>query len=345
MASHGYLIFSVQANVRGRRADTRPLDDLDGNGANLLHASARVAHRLLQRGVETISRFEQAYEVDHWSGRGGTLLLEAGAGPFGSAGRTVNIDTRVRREYGDRDANLTPLRALLAIAPGSHFGLLVCERKGARHLKNIVERAVLGPVGAQYRLTFDVANHVDLAAWERFVDNATPIQVTSVWRSTRREDYLPEIRTMPELKMTAVGQVAVRAGGDVLRAVRSKVRGEQPGAINVRALTPRDAEGYDQTRYEITVRDADGTQRQVVVEREQLPQWIYELQDRTVPREAMRQLFATHAGGLLVSDYGATLEQGWELQRWPATLRQQIEVDSDDEPAQPRTPRRRQARG
>lgn len=61
MASNGYVIFMITGKVRyGRSPDLVPLDDLTGQGHNLLHEVAREAHRLTTVGVRTIDRYEQA---------------------------------------------------------------------------------------------------------------------------------------------------------------------------------------------------------------------------------------------------------------------------------------------
>jgi hypothetical protein len=332
MASNGYIIFTVTGKVRFRRGeDTIPLDDLTGNGVSLLHETAHEAHRLSQQGVRTIDRFEQAYEVTRWRGRGGTLLVEGALGAYGTAGNTVNVDTQVRRAYTDRDANMADLRALLAVAPGAHEAILVCERRGARHLKNLFDQELFRPVEPRHGITLTINAHVDLEAWSGYLDHATAHKVTATWRSQRSEDYRAESRKMPELKMTAEGGMAERVGRNVLTAARRKATRQTPESIRVTELTPRDTDDYAEPRYEIDVTDAAGTQRKVSIEREQLPQWVYPTGGRRMGVDRMREAFVEHASSILSSEAGATLPDGWATAAWPPALTRHVEARRDDE--------------
>jgi hypothetical protein len=332
MASNGYIIFTVTGKVRFRRGDdTIPLDDLDGNGANLLFETAHEAHRLAQQGVRTIDRFEQAYEVISWRGRGGTLRVDGALGAYGTAGNTVNIDTQARRAYTDRDANMADLRALLGVAEQAHEAVLVCERRGARHLKNLFEQELFRPIERRHGVTLTIHTHVDLDAWSGYLDGATANKVTATWRSQRDEDYRPESRKLPELKMTAEGGMALRVGRNVLDAARRKATRQTPESIRITELTPRDAENYADPRFEIDVTDAAGTARKVSIERAQLPQWIYPQGSRRLPPNRMYETFAEHAASILLSEVGATIPQTWSSAPWPAGVVRQVEARRDDE--------------
>jgi hypothetical protein len=341
MARNGYVIFTVTAKVRFRRgAEPIPLDDLTGKGHDLLHEVAREAQKLTRHGVRRIDRYEQAYEVTRWDGHTGTLFVDGALGGYGTPGNTVNVDTNARRPYTDRDANMTDLTALLAVAPDAREAVLVCERRGGSHLKNVFEQALLRPIENRHRLTINIDTHVDLEAWRQYLDGAIPNKVTAVWRSQRDEDYQPDSRKLPELKMTAEGGMAERVGLEVLRAARRKATREPMESIRIRDLTPRDTENYADPRYEIAVTDAAGTQRTVVIEREQLPQWVYPMAARRATRTQLRATFAEHAASILSSEVGATLPEGWASRRWPVALREEIEaVDDDGEAAGIEPPR------
>lgn len=338
MAKNGYVVFVVSCYVRGQRDRARPLSDLDGNGASLLHAVAEVAEHYVGLGIQTQGRFEQAYEVKSWSGRGGLLMLQVGAGPYGTEGDAVHVETRHRASYSDKHALLVDLWAALAVAPDAMYAVLVCERRGARHLKNVIESTFLAPVGRRFGLTFHVDAHVDLPAWQRFLTSAQAYSVTAVWRSSRLEDYQPDTKKMPELKFTATGGVAARQFDRVVGALRDKVGGRKPGALNLRDLSPRDSEGYQQQRIEVVVGDAT-TRRTVVIEREELPQWVYETQGaRPSSLAAHAAVLGEHARELLVSDYGASLTDQWARSPWPRNAATRLGVMQGAPPSGPAGP-------
>lgn len=325
MAKNGYVIFLVTANVRGRRKETRPLDDLGGNGESLVHAAAEVAEHRKGEGIRRIDRYEQAHEITGWWGQGGGLLIEAGAGPFGTPGRAVDVDNGLVTPYSERHALVTDLRAYLAVAPQGHIGALVVERRSARHLKDVVQKAILGPVAVKYGLTVNVDPHVDRKAWEHYIGNAQAYGVTAVWRSKKREDYLPETSSYPELKMTATHGMAQRIGNRVMGTLASKARGEPDRApIVIRELTPPDRDDYEPARIEVAV-DDDGTRRTVVIEREELPQWVYETDSRRMFRVPMLNLFREEAGRVL-TEVGPSLPQDWGTVPWPADASGRLEV-------------------
>lgn len=331
MASNGYIIFTITGKVRFSRGDDLvPLDDLTGHGHNLLHELAYEAHKLTVQGVRRIDRYEQAYEVNRWDGRLGTLFVDGALGGYGTPGNTVNVDTNARRPYTDRDANMTDLTALVAVAPDAREAVLVCERRGSSHLKNVFEQALLKPIANRHRLTLLIHSHVDLEAWRRYLDGAVPHKVTAVWRSQNREDYQPDSRKLPELKMTAEGGMAERVGLDALRQARRKASGAPMESIRISDLTPQNQNDYTDPRYEIGVTDASGTQRTVVIEKEQLPQWVYPTGARRPQRSLLRSTFTDHAATILQSEVGATLPDAWGERQWPRSLREQIEAVDED---------------
>lgn len=336
MASNGYVIFTVTAKVRMSRGDdTIPLDDLSGNGANLLDETAHEAHRLSRLGVRTIDRFEQAYEVTTWHGTGCTLRIEGALGGYGMAGNTVNVDTQHRRPYTDRDANMTDLRAVLVVAPTAHEAVLVCERRGARHLRNVFEQELFRALERRHRVSIKIHAHVDWEAWSGYLDGARAHRVTAVWRSQQQEDYRADSRKLPQLKMTAEGGMAERLGDRVLAQARRKATRQRVEAVRITELTPRDEDRYADPRYEIDLTDAAGIGRKVAIEREELPQWVYVLGGRHLSSADMHRTFADHAASILTSEVVATLPDTWASARWPDERVQRIEAARDDEGPRP----------
>lgn len=322
MAKTGYVVFTVKAKVRSRRGDEwLPLDDVTGNGHELLHAAGEVADHYAGLGVQRDKRFEQAWLLEAWDGQGRSLFLKGSAGPYGVSGRLVDVDTSEQASFDDRKATMVDLRALLVVPPGGVHGLLFCERRGGRHLKAVVDDALLRHVERHHRLTISVQPHIDRAAWARFVDEGEAFEVTSVYRPTNLEDGV-EIRKQAELRVTATGRLAERVGGVLRHDLGAWARGERDRApVNLRQLRPAQEDGYAHHRTELTIADGEGAKRKVVVERGELPQWVYELEGR-LGDSALLDTWQGHAVAL-ASDYASSLPDGWASGRWPAEVTQQ----------------------
>ncbi|GGL42248.1 hypothetical protein [Planomonospora parontospora] len=316
MAKVGYVVYEVTAHVLRRKDEYRPLDDLDGNGADTLQDTEAILKALSDELSPQIEeRYEQAFDVQGFHRSGRAITIQGSAGPYGTAGNLTNVDSGDRRRYGARDATMIDLRAMLIIPTGERVGLLFCERKGARHLKNIIERHVLKKIGVQQNVRFDVLPFVDPKAWEKFLDSAQTYEISYIYRSTRLEDLAPERRSAGDLRMTVTGGVARRIGRAFRSVLSQMTEGRDRAAdghsgVVVREvphpaeLTPRDEEHFDHERVEMQV-GHDNTKRTIVIERGQLPQFIYELEKDLVD-DALWGRFRDHAANIL-SDLGSTL--------------------------------------
>lgn len=303
MAKRGYVVFAVKAWTRGRPADLRPLNDLDGSGTDLLAATASVASVLAGRTrPERNDRYEQAYQFTELAPASRALVLEGKSGAYGSAGSLVDVDAGHSADFTDRQAPMTPLRAMLFREPQARFGVLICERTGSKHLKDAIRAGLFTPIQRHCRVTIDVQPHVDRRAWQHYLDNAQPLSVTTVWRSQRAEDYLPQSSKPSRVKMTATGALAARHGTRVLRRAFGMAMEDGnvgPSAyVNIADLTPQ-SEGFEPERQELDLRDGDTT-RHIVIERGELPQWVYPFGGRArLSQDAMVTAWADHAPTLL----------------------------------------------
>ncbi|MDH2429681.1 hypothetical protein [Sphaerisporangium sp. TRM90804] len=316
VAKVGYVIYEVTAHTLRRKDDARPLDDLNGNGADTLHEAEVILKTLSDElNPQADERNEQAFDIRGFDRSGRTLTIRGSAGPYGSAGNLTNVDSGNTRRYGARDATMIDLRAMLIMPAGERIGLLFCERRGARHLKNVVDRHVLRVIGTRRNVRFNVFPFVDPKAWQKFLDTAETYEISYIYRSTRIEDLAPERRSAGDLRMTVTGGVARRVGKSFrmiltqMAEKREGVNGSHSGVLihdvpRPAELRPRDEEHFDHERVEMQV-GRDNTKRTIVIERGQLPQFIYEL-DKDLPDDAMWEQFLDHAAEIL-SDLGATL--------------------------------------
>ncbi|MBB2915474.1 hypothetical protein FHS43_006795 [Streptosporangium becharense] len=316
MAKAGYVVYEVTARVLRRKDEPRPLDDLNGNGVDTLHGVGMILKTLAdESSPQADDRYEQAFDIQDFHRSGRTLKIWGSAGPYGATGNLTNVDSGNRRRYGNRDATMVDLRAMLIIPAGERMGLLFCERRGARHLKNIIERHVLKVIGNRHSVRFDVLPFVDPKAWKKFLDSAQTYEISYVYRSTRLEDLAPERRSAGDLRMTVSGGVARRVGKSfrsILSQMAEKheeVEDDHSGVViqefpRPAELRPRDEEHFDHERIEMQVGN-DGAKRTIVIERERLPQFIYEL-EKDLADDALWEHFQDHADKIL-SDLGSTL--------------------------------------
>ncbi|MEV4382551.1 hypothetical protein [Streptosporangium sp. NPDC049644] len=317
MAKVGYVVYEITAHVLRRKDETRPLDDLNGNGTDVLHAVELILKDLSgESSPQADERYEQAFNIQRFRRSGRVLEIWGSAGPYGTTGNLTNVDSGNSRRYGIRDATMVDLRAMLIAPAGERTGLLFCERRGARHLKNIIERNILKPIGTRQNIRFDVLPFIDPKAWQKFLDSAQTYEISYIYRSTRIEDLAPERRSAGDLRMTVSGGVARRVG-KVFRSVLAQMaeRSERAegdhGGVVIREvprpeeLRPRDEEHFDHERVEMQV-GHDDAKRTIVIERGRLPQFIYDLEKDLVD-DALWEEFLDHASKIL-SDLGSTLQ-------------------------------------
>lgn len=306
MATHSYIIFQLRVHVRNRPRMTRPLNDVDGRGTDLL---SLLRYQLQKsRGViETDDRIERAHRVDSFNEVARTIILEGKAGPYGINGTSVDLDTGDERDFTDRTANMNPLRSMFLIPAEGYDGLIFCERSGASHFKGPLTRTILRPIGDDLGLTIKTLAHVDAEAWSRFLDDASISKITAVYRSTRVEDLGPNRGREQDLKVIAGGRVASRIGKSLGRILSSIARQGSPVAYNIDEypeLRPGDQDHYEQERLELQVGDGSNS-RLIVVERSELPQFTYPLGERPLTR-TLQQVWTEH-GRTLLSDQDANI--------------------------------------
>lgn len=316
MSKVSYVVYEVTARVYRRKDELRPLDDLNGNGVDILQSAEAILKRLEdETNPQTDERYEQAFDVTRHERSQRIIRIWGSAGPYGTAGNLTNIDSGDRRRFGTRDATMIDLRAMLVAPSDERLGLLFCERRSARHLKSVIEKHVLKEIGTETLVRFGVNPLIDPKAWRKFLDEANTYEISYIYRSTRMEDLAPDRRRAGDLRMTASGGVAQRLGRE-FRSIFSQMTERNDRGNNGHnavvmqdipkpaELRPRDEEHFDHERVEMQVGREDA-RRTIVIERGQLPQFIYEL-DKEMTDSALWETLSDHASKIL-SDLGCTL--------------------------------------
>jgi hypothetical protein len=277
----GYVAFVVSVRPRSHpQGDPLPLDNIDGKGTSLIDQVVQIGTQLVGRKIpETEPMHQAAHRFDKldatmWGA--GTLLIEGEAGSYGAAGSMVQVQTGTGRPFGVNEASMIPVRACLMTFTGERYGLLISERRGSRTFRYEIERSLLKPGARQGGVTIAIEAHIDPKAWAQFLKDADIASVKAVYRSTRREDYLPTVRTQPKLTLSAEGPLASRLGKSILRGVFDRVSGKAaPDAILLGDLIPRDADSYERERVTIKAENG-GLKRTITVGADGVPQWVYE---------------------------------------------------------------------
>ncbi|MEV6868537.1 hypothetical protein AB0M44_47145 [Streptosporangium subroseum] len=306
MTKYGYVVFQLRAHVRSRPNEVRLLADLDGKGADTLTLAANFLKQVQGEVLEE-PRYELAHRVDKAQLFGRSIMIHGTSGPYGMLGNSVHLDTGEEQEIDERTAMMTSMRTMLLLPQDSNDGFIFCERVGARHFKSALERLVLRPISRTLNMTYKVYAHVDAKAWSDFLETADVREITSIYRSTRLEDVGSLRGQAKDLRITAGGVVANRLGQKLGKVLSSLTHKEDPVAFNLDEypdLKPGNPDNYERERLELKVGDGY-TERLIVVEREQLPQFVYVHKDR-LPDAVLRDAWIEH-GNELLSVQGGTM--------------------------------------
>lgn len=284
MTKFGYHIHTVRAHVPRHKDRPLVLDRLVPGG-DLMYGLHHKLEKLRQQSdLVKDDRYESAFDVREVKPQGRTLWLLADAGSYGLHGNTTNIDTRSRTPFTDRDATMTDKRAMFVIPQESEVGFLFCERRSSSHLKEHLEKTVLAACRRQYGCTINISAYVDYEAWDAFLQRGTGLEVKSVWRPRTMEQRVErsDLQDEGELVMAVRGSLAERATRSVRDSLRRLAGGPEPEGIEIATpanLLPLDAEDYERQRLMFKIDDA-GNRGTIVIERAELPQFVYPLQGR-----------------------------------------------------------------
>lgn len=318
LAKFGYVIYTVRAHRRGYRDDPYLLDTLGGAG-NLLHGFYGALSFLMDKGVPcTDDRYERAFDVLSVDPAGRRVWLKADAGHYGSDGNTTNVDTGRRRGFGSRDASMTAKRAMLVVPPAAQVGFLFCERRSGSHLRDFIEAFPIRACKAHFGVMITVDQFVDVASWNRFLDESEGYEVKSVWRPRTLEQQVGGDNTENEgqLKMTLTGGAAARVGRRMRDAVRQKLSHDGKAGIEISAppeVTPAEPDAFRRERLEVTL-DSENERRTVVIERAELPLFVYPLGER-LGDQALRDVWTSEAERL-GETHGVDVTGQWHTGKW-----------------------------
>jgi len=144
-------------------------------------------------------------------------------------------------------------------------------------------------------------------------------------RASRREnrvDLVAENSRLEEKKhraeadaFTVQDEAALAAVTEALARLDTSLTREDSLASFLAELTPDAGEGLEHHSYDVTIGERH-PERVFSVERDSIPQFVYELGTRRLTDVEMRALWIDHAGTIL-TNRGVTLPRGWALKGTP----------------------------
>jgi hypothetical protein len=108
----------------------------------------------------------EGYRIKEVERRNRTLYVRVNKGPEGSPGETYDVETEESRETTEKQAQLSGLRALVAIPKDSYYGLLFVERIGVRHLKEVLAGVAVIAAAREVGVVPRIESFAELADWE-----------------------------------------------------------------------------------------------------------------------------------------------------------------------------------
>lgn len=357
MPAFGYLTFLVRAGVAQRPHELYRLNEVGRGHEDLLTV---VEDRL--RGLGTryhpVDKRAEGFRIKDVTRRGRTLSLIVNVGPAGLPGEAYDLDTGASSTTTERQALLSGLRALFVLPEDSYYGLLMVERVGRRHLRELLNEVVLKPAATTTASVIRIEAYAQIADWRRELSD---MQVLRVSETLVRRDSGHDASTTRDTLVTvsAEGGVVARAS-DRLKAVfegrlgrrderleamrETSVLGErrrlaedegvafadegeyQEAVAAVQELnvpTTDDAELSDiiadtvpLNREELEHRQFQASlgverpQRNIIIERDSIPQFIYELGQGRLLDTPLRNTWIAHAERILAA-LGVELPAAW----------------------------------
>lgn len=316
MAKTGYVVFVLEMTPKNKPKDLRQVAAFGGPEGDLLRVIARRV-RALSGQVERLDRFENALRIERWDGRSRWLSLDANFGPYGASGFLIDVDgVNADGTFGDRQARAIEYRAMFVVPAEGTTALLFCERRSATTLKGPIEQLILKHAGTELGGVCRLSAHTDPEAWERFLTRGNAYEVSEVWRSTRQEDYSPETGRHGRLKVSLEGQTAVNRGRAIIADMRRKLSGVPDSSIQVSLPEVEVADGFQAESATIKIEDGND-KRTVVIANDDLPQWVY-MMDNRPDSPTLFRTWQEHAQSIL-SVRGTTLQDDWAAgPDWPA---------------------------
>ncbi len=260
-------------------------------------------------------KHSRAFDVTDVTAISRALMITADTGAYGTRGATTHVDNGSRRPFSEREANMTPKRAMLWLPKGGTRGLLFVERVGASHLTTNLEREVLRPLGISRGVSIRLYSYIDAEAWGRYIDEAEGYSVKSIWRPTTTEQRVEgNIRDEGELKMALSGGAASGVVQNLRAFLREKFRDGRTQPVEMElnvppSLRPSNEEDFTRRRIEVQL-DGPSGRRTLIMERDEPPAFVYPLGERLAER-TLRNIWQEETERLS-SHYGEDVLPPWQ---------------------------------
>lgn len=322
----------------------------------------------LGAGYHREEREAEGWRVKSSVRRSRVITLSVNKGPAGITGETYDTETEESVETTTRHAQLSQLRAMIAIPENSYYGLLFVERIGVRHLRKIVEQHLLFPVGRQIGVTLRLESFAESRDWRTLLAPQDVLRVSELLHDTRSGD---DASTPADLKVrieTTGGRLR-RYSGQIKEAVLGRVEAREsrldaaaryadlderreryewltaqgaqiasadaftvsdyreledlnqhlePGveegnpeiAEALAGFAPVDPDaGLEHDHYEVELGQGNRTETRFIVERDRMPQFVYEL-GGWLSDSGLRQTWISDADRIF-KNRGVTLPKNW----------------------------------
>ncbi len=178
-AAFGYLVFLLRVNQPMRAKELQRLSAAGDNDDDML-ALIRGNLDALGERYHRIPEAAEGYRVKAVEPLGRALFVKLNKGSEGTPGETYDIDTEESIETTERQAQLSGLRALFVIPKDSYFGLMLIERVGRRHLKQVLDDVAIRPAGQRAGVVTRVESFAEVRDWEAELANKQVLRVSEL---------------------------------------------------------------------------------------------------------------------------------------------------------------------
>jgi hypothetical protein len=165
VAAFGYLVFLLRVAPPHRTKEMHRLSAAGDNDDDLL-GLVEDKLRALGSAYQREDKSSEGYRIKEVTRRNRTLDIRINKGPEGSPGETYDVETEESQETTEKQAQLSGLRALIAIPKDSYYGLLFVERIGVRHLKEVLSGVAIIAAARDVGVVPRIESFAELADWE-----------------------------------------------------------------------------------------------------------------------------------------------------------------------------------
>lgn len=179
MAAHGYLVYLVRAGVPHRPRELYRLSKVGtGNGDAFKSIYTHLASLNDEFHSEDFS--SEGFRVKELRKSKRTLWILMNKGPFGARGEAYDTETGDSIPTKETQALLSGLRAMFFLPKDSFYGLLFVEKIGRRHLKEVLWRTCVRPVGVDLSTVMRLEGYAEDTDWRTELSGKQALRISEV---------------------------------------------------------------------------------------------------------------------------------------------------------------------